>query len=156
MFPSQCIAAASLCPPQQVDLKGAIQAGIPFCKAANGVVLSEGPIPTRFVRRVKVSAGAALAGLLACARRWIGLRRWQCIAAALPPQRHADCVPSCPCPLHAPAPCMPLSRLLPRSCATCPSRGRMKCPTAIGCWQRSRPELVVGGRWKQATGISLS
>lgn len=41
------------CP--QVDLKGAIEAGIPFCKAANGVVLSEGPIPTRFVHRVKAS-----------------------------------------------------------------------------------------------------
>ncbi|KAI7842738.1 hypothetical protein COHA_003667 [Chlorella ohadii] len=39
----------------KVDLKGAIEAGIPFCKAANGVVLSEGPIPTRFVHRVKAS-----------------------------------------------------------------------------------------------------
>ena len=45
----------SLCAPQ-VDLKGAIEAGIRFCKAANGVVLSEGPIPTRFVHRVKVTA----------------------------------------------------------------------------------------------------
>lgn len=47
------------CAPVQVDLRGAIQAGIPFCRAANGVVLSEGPIPLRFVRRAKASAGAA-------------------------------------------------------------------------------------------------
>lgn len=50
-----------------MDLKGAIEAGIPFCKAANGVVLSEGPIPTRFVHRIKVTACAPLG--FACA--WI-------------------------------------------------------------------------------------
>ncbi|EFN60036.1 hypothetical protein CHLNCDRAFT_133253 [Chlorella variabilis] len=37
-----------------VDLRGAIQAGIPFCRAANNVVLSEGPIPLQFVRRIRL------------------------------------------------------------------------------------------------------
>ncbi|KAL4427786.1 hypothetical protein ABPG75_001875 [Micractinium tetrahymenae] len=35
-----------------VDLRRAIQAGIPFCRAANGVVLSEGPIPLDCLERV--------------------------------------------------------------------------------------------------------
>lgn len=66
-FPANALPLPLSAPPQQVDLKGAIQAGIPFCKAANGVVLSEGPIPTRFVRRIMVSVGTTLAGLLVCA-----------------------------------------------------------------------------------------
>lgn len=40
----------------QVDLGAAIKAGIPFCKAANNVILSEGPIPLAFVHRVMVRA----------------------------------------------------------------------------------------------------
>ena len=38
----------------QVDLRGAIQAGISFCRAVNGVVLSEGPIPLQFVHRIRL------------------------------------------------------------------------------------------------------
>ncbi|KAL4449428.1 hypothetical protein ABPG77_007072 [Micractinium sp. CCAP 211/92] len=38
----------------QVDLRRAIEAGLPFCRAANGVVLSEGPIPVQFLRPVKL------------------------------------------------------------------------------------------------------
>ena len=36
-----------------MDLRGAIQAGISFCRAANGAVLSEGPIPLQFVHRIR-------------------------------------------------------------------------------------------------------
>lgn len=38
----------------QVDLGAAIGAGIRFCRAANGVVLSEGPVPLQYVHRIKV------------------------------------------------------------------------------------------------------
>jgi hypothetical protein len=44
------------CQPLQVDLWGAIQAGIDFCRAANGVVLSEGPIPLEIVHRIRLRA----------------------------------------------------------------------------------------------------
>ena len=46
-------AALLPCKPLQVDLRGAIQAGISFCRAANGAVLSEGPIPLQFVHRIR-------------------------------------------------------------------------------------------------------
>ena len=36
----------------RVDLAAALGAGVPFCRAANGVVLSEGPVPRRFLERV--------------------------------------------------------------------------------------------------------
>jgi hypothetical protein len=39
----------------QVDLKRAIEDGIGFCRAANNVVLCEGPIPLRYIQRVKLS-----------------------------------------------------------------------------------------------------
>lgn len=39
----------------QVDLERAIRDGIQFCKAANGVVLCEGPIPLRYIQRVRLS-----------------------------------------------------------------------------------------------------
>lgn len=42
-----------------MDLRLAIEAGLPFCRAANGVVLSEGPIPLRLLRRVMVGVGCA-------------------------------------------------------------------------------------------------
>lgn len=37
----------------KVDLKRAVEDGIGFCRAANGVVLSEGPIPLRYLSRVR-------------------------------------------------------------------------------------------------------
>ena len=39
----------------QVDLRHAIQDGIKFCKAANNVVLCEGPIPLKYIQRIKLS-----------------------------------------------------------------------------------------------------
>jgi hypothetical protein len=36
----------------KVDLHAAISAGIEFCRAVNGVVLSEGPIPVEYLKRV--------------------------------------------------------------------------------------------------------
>lgn len=63
-----CPLLASLarrCTRSQVDLRGAIQAGIPFCRAANNVVLSEGPIPLQFVRRIRVRSRVP----------WMGPRR---------------------------------------------------------------------------------
>lgn len=37
-----------------MDLQHAIQDGIPFCRAANNVVLCEGPIPLTYVQRVRL------------------------------------------------------------------------------------------------------
>jgi 2'-phosphotransferase len=36
----------------KVDLGGAIEHGVEFCKASNGVVLTEGPVPARFLQPV--------------------------------------------------------------------------------------------------------
>ena len=52
----RCPAALLPCKPLQVDLRGAIQAGISFCRAANGAVLSEGPIPLESVHRIRLRA----------------------------------------------------------------------------------------------------
>lgn len=73
-----------------VDLRAAIAAGVPFCRAANGVVLSEGPIPLKFVQRVKVRAD--------CKGRQ--LRRLVAVAAGCPPHARSAAPPSRTAQLH--------------------------------------------------------
>lgn len=65
-----------------MDLAAAIkEGGLQFCRATNGVVLSEGPIPVRYLRRIKVSAGVTCAGGSRSAGGWVpvaGGRAPQC------------------------------------------------------------------------------
>ena len=132
-------------PYRQVDLGAAIrQGGIGFCRAANGVVLSEGPIPTRFLHRRKVGGwdggqvcrgGRAPSPASVASAVGAGALCW---AARL-----SACLP-------APRRCAPHP-----SCATCRRAGSTRCQTASGCWRRRRREAARGWRSREQRALSM-